>query len=127
MYKFVLMRISGEPRTAISHRNIESWAELKQFSKYLNRKSYLLSVICFRCGEKGHIARNCRKLPRRKESDDNHRTSGNEVRRPEQPPDRLLYSVGCANKERCDYITLELDVSQGRKLHFLVDSGADIA
>jgi len=68
-------------------------------------------VISFRCGEKGHIARNCRKLPRRKESDDNHRTSGNEVRRPEQPPDRLLYSVGCANKERCDYITLELDVS----------------
>ena len=84
-------------------------------------------VVCFRCGEKGHVARNCRKLPQRKESDDNHRASGNEVRRPEQPPDRLLYSVGCANKECCDYITLELDVSQGRKLHFLVDSGADIA
>ena len=31
------------------------------------------------------------------------------------------------NRERCDYITLELDVSQGRKLHFLVDSGADIS
>ena len=40
-------------------------------------------VICFRCDKKGHIARNCRKLPRRKESDDIHRTSGNEVRRPE--------------------------------------------
>jgi len=40
-------------------------------------------VTCFRCGEKGHIARNCRKPPRRKESDDNHTTSGNEVRRPE--------------------------------------------
>jgi len=84
-------------------------------------------VACFRCGEKGHIARNCRKPPRRKESDDNNSTSGNEVRRPQQPPDRLLYSVGCANKERCDYITLELDVSQGHKLHFLVDSGADIS
>jgi len=40
-------------------------------------------VTCFRCGEKGHITRNCRKPPRRKESDDNDRTSGNEVRRPQ--------------------------------------------
>jgi hypothetical protein len=31
------------------------------------------------------------------------------------------------NRERCDYITLELDVSQGHKLYFLVDSGADIS
>jgi len=84
-------------------------------------------VTCFRCGEKARITRNCRKPPRRNESEDNHGTSGNEVRRPEQPPDRLLYSVGCANKERCDYITLELDVSQGRKLHFLVDSGVHIS
>jgi len=29
--------------------------------------------------------------------------------------------------ERCDYVTLELDVSQGPKLYFLVDSGADIS
>ena len=43
------------------------------------------------CGDKGHIARNCRKPPRRKESNDNHRMSGNKVRRPELPPDRLLY------------------------------------
>jgi len=31
LYKFLLTRISGEPRTAVSHRNIESWAELKEF------------------------------------------------------------------------------------------------
>jgi len=31
LYKFVLTRISGEPRTAISHRNLDSWAELKGF------------------------------------------------------------------------------------------------
>jgi len=31
LYKFVLTRISEEPRTAISHRNIESWAELIEF------------------------------------------------------------------------------------------------
>jgi hypothetical protein len=45
----------------------------------------------------------------------------------EQPPDPLLYSVGCVNRERCDYITLELDVSQGHKLYFLVYSRADIS
>jgi len=31
------------------------------------------------------------------------------------------------NREYCDYITLELDVGQGHKLYFLVDSGADIS
>ena len=40
LYKFMLMQISGKPRTAISHRNIESWAELKEFfAKYLLRKT----------------------------------------------------------------------------------------
>jgi hypothetical protein len=28
LYKFVLTRISGEPRVAITHRNIENWKEL---------------------------------------------------------------------------------------------------
>jgi ssDNA-binding Zn-finger/Zn-ribbon topoisomerase 1 len=45
----------------------------------------------------------------------------------EQLPDCLFYSVGCVNREHCDYITLELDVNQGHKLYFLVDSGADIS
>jgi hypothetical protein len=31
LYQFVLTRISGEPRTAISHRNLENWEELKKF------------------------------------------------------------------------------------------------
>ena len=31
LYKFVLTRISGEPRTAISHRYFDSWTELKEF------------------------------------------------------------------------------------------------
>jgi hypothetical protein len=31
LYKFVLTRISGEPRKANSHRNLDSWAELKEF------------------------------------------------------------------------------------------------
>jgi hypothetical protein len=32
-YKFVLTRISGEPRTAISHRNLDNLAGLKDFLK----------------------------------------------------------------------------------------------
>jgi len=31
LFKFVLTRISGEPRTAIAHRNLEKWEELKEF------------------------------------------------------------------------------------------------
>ena len=31
LYKFVLTRISGEPRTAISHWNLENWVELTEF------------------------------------------------------------------------------------------------
>ena len=45
----------------------------------------------------------------------------------EQPPDRLLYSVGCGSLENCDYVVLDLDVGNGEKLHLLVDSGADIS
>ena len=44
-----------------------------------------------------------------------------------QPPDRHLYSIGCTDLERCDYVAFELHVSQGRQLYFLVDSGAGIS
>ena len=33
LFKFVLTWISGEPRTAIAHRNLENWEELKEFLK----------------------------------------------------------------------------------------------
>ena len=33
LFKFVLTRVSGEPRTAIAHRNLENWEELKEFFK----------------------------------------------------------------------------------------------
>src|SRR5215469_16755284 len=41
LYKFVLTRISGEPRTAISHRNIDNWAKLKDFLKnsYIEKRT----------------------------------------------------------------------------------------
>ena len=33
LYRFVLTRVSGEPRTAITHRNLENWEELRAFLK----------------------------------------------------------------------------------------------
>jgi hypothetical protein len=33
LFKFVLTRISEEPRTAIAHRNLENWEELREFLK----------------------------------------------------------------------------------------------
>ena len=41
LYRFVLTRISGEPRTAISHRNLDNWAELKEFLKnsYIEKRA----------------------------------------------------------------------------------------
>ena len=41
LYKFVLTRIIGEPRTAISHRNSDSWAEIKEFlqNSYVEKRT----------------------------------------------------------------------------------------
>jgi hypothetical protein len=33
LHRFVLTHISGELRTAISHRNLDNWAKLKEFLK----------------------------------------------------------------------------------------------
>jgi hypothetical protein len=38
LYKFMLTRISGQPRTAISHRNLSNWAELVS-AKCLHRET----------------------------------------------------------------------------------------
>lgn len=41
LYKFVLTRISGEPRTAIAHRNLENWTDLREFLRntYIEKRT----------------------------------------------------------------------------------------
>jgi hypothetical protein len=41
LYKFVLTRINGETRTAINHRNLDSWTELKEFlqNSYIEKRT----------------------------------------------------------------------------------------
>ena len=41
LHKIVLTRISGEPRTAISHRNLNNWADLKEFlqNAYIEKRT----------------------------------------------------------------------------------------
>jgi hypothetical protein len=41
LYQFVLTKISSEPRTAIAHRNLESWNELKEFLRntYIEKRT----------------------------------------------------------------------------------------
>jgi hypothetical protein len=41
LYKFVLTRISGKPRTAIIHRNLGNWTELKEFlqNSYIEKRT----------------------------------------------------------------------------------------
>ena len=41
-------------------------------------------ITCFRCGEKGHVARNCRKPPRKREGNEPPKRPGNESRRTER-------------------------------------------
>jgi hypothetical protein len=40
LYRIVLTCISGEPKTAIIHTNLDSWAELKQFlrTSYIEKR-----------------------------------------------------------------------------------------
>ena len=44
LYKFVLMWISGEPQTAIIHRNLNNWTELKEFLKNAYIEKRMLDI-----------------------------------------------------------------------------------
>jgi hypothetical protein len=41
LYKFVLTQISGEPRRAISYRNLDNWEERRVSAKHLHRETTL--------------------------------------------------------------------------------------
>jgi hypothetical protein len=58
LYKFALTRISGETRTAISHRNLADWAELKDFLKslYIEKRTLDFHASQVRQGKDEKIA-----------------------------------------------------------------------
>jgi hypothetical protein len=61
LYKFVLMWINGEPQTAISHRKLDNWVELKEFLKnsYIEKRMldfYASQLFKARQGKDGRIA-----------------------------------------------------------------------
>jgi len=60
----------------------------------------LSHITCFRCGEKGHLARNCKKPPRKRETSDNCKPLGGESRRTESSRPTVA-SVGCLKKKQC--------------------------
>jgi hypothetical protein len=39
LFKFILTRISGEPRMVITHRNLSNWAEIRVCAKHLHRET----------------------------------------------------------------------------------------
>ena len=47
LFKFVLSRISGEPRTASAHRNLEQWEDLKEFLKNTHTKKITLDYLSY--------------------------------------------------------------------------------
>jgi hypothetical protein len=46
LYEFVLTRISGEQRIAITHRHLESWIELREFLKNTYIEKRTLDFSC---------------------------------------------------------------------------------
>lgn len=59
IYKFLLTRFSGEQRTALNHRDLDSWAELKEFlrNSYIEKRTLDFHVSQLFKARKGKFER----------------------------------------------------------------------